>query len=110
MWDEQKRSRFEQLRQCESVLTEGEQSELSHLIQEIEAAEAAYLAPAAIRLRQQRDTVESQNRTLEVLARRKEDLVSRLRDFLAEAHAERRAIESELAAVMAGSRASQTDE
>ncbi|HEV3261310.1 MAG TPA: hypothetical protein VG013_30945 [Gemmataceae bacterium] len=106
------RSRFQQLRQRqrENVLTEAEQAELALLVQELETAEATYLTPATERLRQERETLEAQNRTLEVLALRKEALVLRLRDFLAEAQTERRAIECELAAVLAGSRGSEADE
>jgi hypothetical protein len=112
MWEAQKRERFQQLRQRqrESGLTEAEQAELGRLVQELEAAEATYLTPATERLRQERETLEAQNRTLEVLARRKETLVLRLRHFLAEAQAERRAIQCELAAVLAGSHGPETDE
>ncbi len=80
MWEKQKQSRFQQLRQrqAENVLTEAEQAELALLTQELEAAEAAYLTPATERLRQEREALESQNRALEVLALRKEALVSRL--------------------------------
>src|SRR6266404_4618077 len=104
MWEGQRSSRFQQLRQREreNVLTEAEQAELALLVQELEAAEATYLTPATERLRQERRTLETQNGALEVLALRKETLVLRLRDFLAEAQAERRAIECELAAVLAG--------
>jgi hypothetical protein len=86
MWDGQRSSRFQQLRQRqrESALTEAEQAELALLVQELEAAEVTHLAPATERLRQERETVETQNRALEVLALRKEALVPRLRDFLAE--------------------------
>jgi hypothetical protein len=111
MWEEHKSLRVQQLRQRqgEGVLTEAEQAELALLVQELEAAEATYLTPATERLRQERETVEAQNRTLEVLAHRKELLVQRLRAFLAEAQAERLAIESEVAAALAESRGSQTD-
>ena len=106
MWKEQTANRFQQLRQRQgkSALTEAEQAELALLMQELEAAEAGYLTPATERLRQERETLETQNRTLEVLALRKEALVRRLRDFLAEAQTERRAINGELAAVLGGSR------
>jgi hypothetical protein len=112
MWDEEKRVRFQQLRQGqgEGALTEAEQAELGLLIQELEATEATYLIPATDRLRQEREALEVRNRALEVLAHRKEALVARLRKFLAEAQAERRAIECELAAVLAGSRGPETDE
>lgn len=111
VWEEQKRQRFEQLRQreLESALTDDERAELACFVQELQSAEATYLAPATQRLRQERETVDSQNRTLEILTRRKDALVRRLHDFLAEAKAERQAIEGELAAVLAGSRDSETD-
>jgi hypothetical protein len=112
MWEEQTRARFQQLRQREreGLLSDAEQAELARLVQELEAAEASALTPAAERLRQEREALQAQNRLLEVLARRKEALVLRLREFLAEAQAERRAIECELAAVLAGSQGSPTDE
>jgi vacuolar-type H+-ATPase subunit D/Vma8 len=84
--------------------------ELAFLTQELEAVEAACLTPATERLRQEREILETQNRNLEVLALRKEALVRRLSDFLAEAQTERRAIDGELAAVLGGSRGSETDE
>jgi hypothetical protein len=84
MWEKQKESRFQQLREREvmGALTQAEQGELASLFEELNAIEAASLAPATDRLRQERETVEAQNRTLEILAQRKEILVRRLRDFL----------------------------
>ena len=112
MWEEQKRTRFEQLRQRQgnSALTEAEQAELAHLTQELEAAEAGYLTPAVDQVRQERETLETQNRILEALTHRKEALVRRLGDFLAEIRTERQAIDGELAAVLGGSRGLETDE
>jgi len=112
MWEEQKRTRFHQLRQRQEkrALAEAEQAELAFLTQELEAAEAACLTPATERLRQEREIIETQNRNLEALALRKEALVRRLSAFLAEAQTERRAIDGELAAVLAGSRGSETVE
>jgi len=111
MWDDQKRERFQHLRERESagVLGDAERTELTLLIDELEAAEARYLRPATQRLRDEREIVETQNRALEVLVRRKERLAQRLEDFLAEAQAERRAIEGELAAVLVGSRGQKLD-
>jgi hypothetical protein len=111
MWDNLRSSRFQQLRrrQHDSVLTEAEQAELAHLVEELETAEASYLRPVTEQLRQQRETLQVQNRALEALALRKEALVLRLHDFLAEAQAERRAIESELAAVLTGSQGPETN-
>jgi hypothetical protein len=56
--------------------------------QELERAEADYLASAARRLRQEREAIETQNRSLEALVRRKEALARRLRDVLQDAHAD----------------------
>ncbi len=74
MWDEQKRERFQTLRQREldDTLTEAEQAELSQMIQEIEDAEAAYLRPATERLRCERERIEEQNRELQGLVQREE--------------------------------------
>ncbi len=112
MWEEQKSCRFQALRQRqrEGVLTEAEQAELALLARELEATEATYLTPATQGLRQERDALETQNRTLEVVVRRKEAFVLRLRNFLAEAQAERRAIECELAEALAGCQGSPRDE
>lgn len=90
MWTDQKRERFQQLRQRENALTEAEQAELVLLVQELEDAEAASLALATERLGQEREIVEAKNRKLEVVVCRKETLMRRLRDFLAETQAERR--------------------
>jgi hypothetical protein len=108
---EAERSRFRELRERhrEKVLTEAERAELAILEQHVEDAEAAHLAPAVERLRQERETIEAQNRTLERLAIRKEALAQQLRHVLGEAQAERRAIESELAAVLAAGEGSKTD-
>ena len=104
MWAEEKRSRFRDLQKRQQLgsLSEFERTELNCLTAELEVAEAAYLAPATQRLRQEREVLDSQNRTLEALARRKEALAVRLRAFLVDAEAERRAIENEVANVLAG--------
>ena len=112
MWDAEKGSRFQQLRQQqgEHGLSEPEQAELTRLLQEIEAAESSFLAPATERIRKQREALEQQNRSLEALVGRKEALALRLRDFLGDAQAERQAIKHEMAAVLAADRGSETDE
>jgi hypothetical protein len=107
MWDEQKRQRFQQLRERECQLTAVEEAELGSLVKELKAA---YLSGATERLRQERDTLEKHNRALEDLAIRRKALVERLSNFLTEAHTERRAIESELASVLASSRGSNTED
>ena len=109
MWDEQKRQRFQELRQRDGLLSETERAELALLVQELEAGEVVYLAPATKRLREERETLDGQNRAMEALALRKEALVLRLRDFVAKAEAEHQAIEGELAAVLAGNRESEAD-
>lgn len=102
MLNEQKRSRLEALRQraSEQALTAREQTELAVLIQEIEAAEAAYLRPATAKLRHERERLEAQNHALLALAQRKQDLVEKLRATLVEAATERRKIDAELSHII----------
>src|SRR5712691_1769152 len=99
MWDDQKRQRFQELRQPDRQLNAAEQAELASLAQELEAAESAYLKPATDRLRQDCELTEKQNDELDRLIKRKEALVQRLHKVLTEARVERRAIENELATV-----------
>jgi hypothetical protein len=108
MWDSGKRARFETLREREEdgVLTEAEQAELARMIAEIEDAEAAYLAPAAERLRAERAQIAAKNAALQELIRRKEELVQRLEKMLDEVKAERRAIDEELERILGSSTAS----
>lgn len=102
MWNEQKSARFRELRSHDRMrLSESEQQELAKLTRDLEAAEAAYLAPATQRLEHEGEQVENQIRNLQNLVQRKRNFVRRLRDFLVEAENERRAIDSELAAVLA---------
>ncbi|HEX7379287.1 MAG TPA: hypothetical protein VF278_19350 [Pirellulales bacterium] len=90
MWDEQKSARFRELRSRDRVrLSENEQHELLELTSDLEAAEAAYLAPAAQRFKREGEQMESQIRSLQVLVQRKRDFVRRLRTFLTEAESER---------------------
>lgn len=103
MLDAEKKSRFRTLqrRQDAGLITADEQVELANLAGEIESGEAKYLVPAAEQIRQNRERVECQNRKLEELVRRREAFIERLRCFLSDAHREREAIDSELAAVLA---------
>jgi 5-methylcytosine-specific restriction endonuclease McrA len=108
MWDEQKRQRFQQLRQRESQLADDERAELASLVHDLEVAESGYLGGATERMGQERQAIEKQNCSLRDLAMRRQALVQRLESVLAEARTERRAIESELASVVANSRGSNT--
>jgi peptidoglycan hydrolase CwlO-like protein len=105
MWDAPKRARLEWLRQREEegTLTEAEWAELTQMIAEIETAEAAYLHPATERLEAESAQIEAQNAELARLIRRKEALVQRLKQTLAELDAERQAIEKEQRRVLSGS-------
>jgi hypothetical protein len=102
MWTEETRERFQQLRQSESSgeLSESEAVELAVFRDELLAAEAEYLLPAAERLGEESAIIERQNQELEALLRRKTALAQRLERVLVEAQAEREAIEGELAAVL----------
>jgi hypothetical protein len=106
MWDKRQRQRFQQLRERElrGQLTQAEQAELASLGQELERAEAAYLGSATRRVREERETIETQNSSLQALVHRKQSLVRRLHDFLEDVRAERNAIDGELAAVLGGGR------
>lgn len=104
MWNDEKRSRFAELRRREDddALSEAERGELVRLTDELYALESSYLGPATERLQRQREITEAQNRRLNDLTDRKSALVERLRTFLGEAEAERRAIQGEVEAVLAG--------
>jgi hypothetical protein len=103
MWDGQKSKRFQDLRQVGRQLSTSEEAELQSLVEELYAAEAAYLKPATERLRQENDRTEGQNAELDRLIERKQALVHRLKAVLAETRAEQQAIQNELATVLAAS-------
>jgi hypothetical protein len=100
MWDDSKRQRFKELRELPEPRGTAQQAELDMLIQELERDEASYLGPATQRLRQERGVLESRNRALEELARRRKELATRLEKALVEARSENRAIEEELASLL----------
>jgi hypothetical protein len=101
MWQEHQRARFQLLRERESHLTDAERAELASLVQALEDAEGAYLNAATERMRQERELIDKQNRSLEELANRRKALAQRLNSVVTEARAERNAIERELASVLA---------
>lgn len=67
------------------------------------------MTPATQRVERDRETLESQNRSLEALVQRNTALVPRLRELLTEAEAEHRVIENELAEVLGGRRSAGLD-
>lgn len=103
MWNDQKRERFQMLRERTDSLSAAEQAELNALTQELESAESTYMNGATNRMRQEREVVEIQNRSLEALAARQNALIARLEGAFFDARAERNAINSELALVLAAS-------
>jgi len=100
MWEIHKRQRFQELRGLPEPRSATDQAELDVLRQELEAAEAAYLSDATKRMRVEREQIDSRNRRLQSLVTRRRALAERLGKTLAEAQAERQAIESELATVL----------
>jgi hypothetical protein len=92
-----KRARFEELRQREEAgtLTGAEQAELAAMFEQIESADAAALRPATERLPAERAQLQEQTAALQRLVRRKEALARRLEQTIAQAKAERRAIQEE---------------
>lgn len=91
----------------ERGLTDAENAELVRLVQE---AETRYLTGATAQLQHRREALDAQNRALDALAKRKESLATRLRDFLTATQAERRQIDREVAAVLAERNVLQTHE
>lgn len=110
MWNDQKRMRFEELREPGRQLDATEKAELAGLVKDLEDAEAVYLKPCNERMRQENEGSEMNNDQLDKLVQRKEALAQRLTKVLAESQAERRAIESELATVLAGTRSLDTED
>jgi hypothetical protein len=104
MWDADKRSRFAYLREKEEdqSLNAAEQAELTAMMEEIESAELAYLGPAMQRLEAECAQVETQNAALQDLIQRKQALIQRLEQILAEANAEEDAIQKELGRILTG--------
>lgn len=102
MLTEHQSQRFNTLQQGEEngALSPAEQMELQAFVQQIEAEEAALLAPAMERMRQQRRRIEEQNAALAVLVRRKERLARRLERILALSIAEREKINAQVAAIL----------
>ncbi len=69
---------------------------------DVTAAADDALVAATQRVRAEREAVEARNRELERLVARRAALADRLAAALADARTERRAIDAELAAVLAG--------
>jgi vacuolar-type H+-ATPase subunit I/STV1 len=110
MWDDQKRKRFNEHREPGRQLDAAEQAEVAALVKEVEDMEAVYLKPATERLRRENERRAKRNREMAELIQRKEALVGRLENILAEAQAEERAIETELAPVAASGQDSNSDD
>jgi len=104
IWDEAKRETFRQLqvRAAEGALSDAEAHKLAQLAAELESTEAAVLAPALQRLRDERRLTAATNGALETMLRREEALAERLRTVLDEANAEQKAIRSEVERILAG--------
>jgi uncharacterized protein (DUF3084 family) len=110
MWDDKKRKRFNELREPNRQLNAAEQAEVAALVKELDDMEAAYLKPETERLRQENARLAKRNLELAELVKRKEALVERLENILAEAQAEEHAIETELATVVASGQTSDADD
>jgi chromosome segregation ATPase len=110
MWDDQKRQRFQGLRQPNRQLSPAEQAELASLVQELEDAESAYLKPATDRLRDENDALKKRNRELANLIDRKKALMQHLQKTVDEAEVETRAIAKELASVLGSNPGSNMDD
>ena len=78
MWDSQKRERFRMLRERTGPLNAAEHAELNAMTHELESNEATCIDGATNRMRQEREVVEVQNRSLEALAVRQQAFIERL--------------------------------
>jgi hypothetical protein len=88
-WTEGSRARFRDLRSREDELSRDEHSELSRLVSELEAAEAASLAEATSRIGARCEQLEAENDGLRALMERREASVARLRSLIEEAEGKR---------------------
>ena len=97
MWDESKSRRFQDLRsrELEEDLTEAEEAELAALIRELEDLEAALLAPALQRLRQENVGLELEAARMAQQARELVELLAQKEAYLARARAMVTELESE---------------
>jgi hypothetical protein len=100
MLNPQNRRRFQELRGLPEPRSAADQAEFDALVQEVESAETTYLSDATQRMRGEREQIESRNQRLQSLVTRRKALADRLGKTLAEAQAERQAIETELATVL----------
>jgi hypothetical protein len=109
-WTQEKRARVRVLRSMEAAgtLSDNERDELQCLLAEMEADEAAYLAPATERLRSERLQIEAQNDALVVLADRRAALAERLERVLADARDEQDAIRKEVDRILQARQAPST--
>src|SRR2546430_362099 len=98
MWDPATKKRFQHLRAAEAErrLTPVEAEELADLLRRADEQEAAQLAPAIQRLREERRLTQEKNRELEGVLRRQEVLAARLRGVIAEATREQQSIRDEV--------------
>jgi hypothetical protein len=103
MWDQSTIERLRELRhrEAEGSLDEAGRAELAGIIQRLDEAEAALLSPSTGSLIAERLAVETQNEALRRLLEREEALAARIRAAIAEARAERSAIEQEAAQILA---------
>lgn len=102
MLNDMEKRRLAVLRALEETgaLSQPEHAELALMLERLDEAAAAQLAPATARLRHERESIEAQNQSLQVLVRRKEALAARLQTLLNEARVERQAISDEQARIL----------
>ena len=98
---DEKRSRLQELRDLPHPRNAASEAELATLIAELQAYESGNLSAATQRMKQEREAIEARMRSLESVAARRAGLLARLNDTLAEARAERQAIDGELSTLLA---------
>lgn len=85
VWDETKRQRFQELRgrELEGTLSEAGQSELAHLVQELEDMEAALFRPAIQRMRQENALLQAEAERLTERRQQLAELLGEKKAYLA---------------------------
>ena len=102
MWDANKQERFSTLWECKflGTLTQAEQTELEHLINELDQLENEMLQPAFARSDKERKQVAAQNTAIESLLKEREQLLQRTMDQIEQLLQEHIQLKAKTASIM----------
>ena len=108
MWDTNKQGRFSTLwkRKFSGILTQVEQTELEHLIDELDQLESEMLQPAFAHLDKERKQVAAQNTAIESLLKERQQLLQRTMDQIQQLLQEHIQLKAKTASIMKNADAS----